>query len=1371
LGEADVSEDFTELYELRRTFSRLDEFVTKNGKAQSPEDRLDIVRAVIAPIAELHGLGIAHRDIGLHNLWHASDNKSVVLSGLSASFFPERGTINELRELLQGSNIRLPEDEMRMDGDIFDPFKQDVFMLAAVAYRVLFPESTLPLDAQKILHWQEPISDAYSGTVSQWLQKALSWDPSARFANAAEQLAALNEITKQSAPSDEDAAITWQAIVEGDFIKRGWSQLQMYTKFPPDQGEDPGASQVLRYRCTVIGRPAQLKLWQQVAPNATTYGLNRRIANFRARVENVAKGGIPTPRILDFGLLESGGLFVVTTMEPGDSWRATCERATIAQRTRLAMALVKAVTVLHEQQLAHGDIHPGNLLARLPVELSSREESPIVVLLDLLDYGEHSQPFNVEYGPPNPAGADAFARDRFAVYKLVEELLDPDADENLRKELQIGLGQPQGIPVSLVPLQNELKRLIEPPAPPESVESLDLITVSWRGVRGPSDGFILEPDEGAYYVDCKWDRRDGHLLNCYVTGINGAVTFAVDPEGRALKSVRVRTPIPLSDLVSASSKSVASIRRPLKILDSAEVDGGHKSVLDVLLGLDPVVAMLDKRFSQVAQPADENLPEPTSVPTEAVWRSLLETESASLLRLEVTGSVEEDRDGLLRVPYLSEDNRPMDFASDDRVFVSIDDDTYLATLNIIETTPDQLVLDPNRSWARKLIKPGGVLRLESVQSKASRDRRARAIERVLDRASVLPDLAGYFDTQNPASTGPMTTRPLEARIRELYDSPEHQLNDRQVDAFQHLVERGPVGVLQGPPGTGKTTFVGAFIHYLFSELHVRNVLLVGQSHTAVDAVAQKARAMCELHSLPLSVVRMGQERMVATEMLDAHSRAIQRQMRHSFHREFEHRIEIFSERLGLPARFVTEIAVLHRTLDSIFASAHRYQDELSRSRSESEGTGSASRTAEIQAQLDEVRSLAERIVRKRFPDHADGLLSAESPWDAILDHTLEIHGVNNPAAVSRLRALLSLSQEWLSVLHTGQANYDQFLVQTRQLVCGTLVGMGQKQLGVAESEFDWVIVDEAARAQASELMIPLQSGHRVLLVGDHKQLPPVYEPEHVRAASKKLHISEEVIRQTDFERAFRATQGVTLTTQYRMVEPICELVSSCFYEDDGVDLRTGRCPSPAWCSKLPSPLDVPVSWVDSGAGPNSTGEEDRGQGRYVNVHEARLVMRLLRYLASGETIHHLRIVAKGIGQSIGVITMYRAQKELLEKELRKAEWAAPLRGLIRVDTVDSYQGQESSFIILSLVRDNAAERQGFMLDPSRINVSLSRAQERLVIVGASQMWRRRNKRDPLGRVLRFIEERVSANDNRYVTTGDLELTEQQPVLQEVSESD
>jgi hypothetical protein len=100
---------------------------------------------------------------------------------------------------------------------------------------------------------------------------------------------------------------------------------------------------------------------------------------------------------------------------------------------------------------------------------------------------------------------------------------------------------------------------------------------------------------------------------------------------------------------------------------------------------------------------------------------------------------------------------------------------------------------------------------------------------------------------------------------------------------------------------------------------------------------------------------------------------------------------------------------------------------------------------------------------------------------------------------------MGMSYEWIERLGMLHGNFEEFLARTRSLVCGTCVGLGRTQFGIARNSYDWVIVDEAARATPGELAVAIQSGRRVLLVGDHRQLPPFYSLpviDHLSATTK-----------------------------------------------------------------------------------------------------------------------------------------------------------------------------------------------------------------------------------------------------------------------------
>ena len=95
-------------------------------------------------------------------------------------------------------------------------------------------------------------------------------------------------------------------------------------------------------------------------------------------------------------------------------------------------------------------------------------------------------------------------------------------------------------------------------------------------------------------------------------------------------------------------------------------------------------------------------------------------------------------------------------------------------------------------------------------------------------------------------------------------------------------------------------------------------------------------------------------------------------------------------------------------------------------------------------------------------------------------------------------------------------------------------------------------------------------------------------------------------------------------------------------------------------------------------------------------------------------------------------------------------WRDSFKSLVKIDTVDSYQGKENRIVIVSITRNDPELSPGFLRSPNRINVALSRAMDRLIIVGAADMWRMKNSTLPLGRVLSFIENEANQADFRII---------------------
>jgi superfamily I DNA and/or RNA helicase len=365
--------------------------------------------------------------------------------------------------------------------------------------------------------------------------------------------------------------------------------------------------------------------------------------------------------------------------------------------------------------------------------------------------------------------------------------------------------------------------------------------------------------------------------------------------------------------------------------------------------------------------------------------------------------------------------------------------------------------------------------------------------------------------------------------------------------------------------------------------------------------------------------------------------------------------------------------------------------------------------------------------------------------------------------------MVGLSREWLDVLSSTRANFQNFLVKTRTLVCGTCVGIGRLHYGISENIYDWVIIDEAARSSASELAIAMQVGRRILLVGDHMQLPPMYEEDHLKAVNRKLpKVSEAEISISDFERCFLSPYGKevgqTLPYQYRMAPAIGGMVSCCFYHNM---LKTKRDKPISWVQNLPPYLGRTVTWIDTASIGSRSYEQQSIGSRWqspskMNEHEISVVLQLVAKIIESDSF--VDLMENRHEPPIGIICMYDKQRSEMLKKFNQADWSRALleKQLVKIDTVDGYQGKENSIIIVSLVRNNKQQQIGFLAEQfpaatKRTNVAISRAKERLYLVGASRMFTEPNENSALGKVYSYIQSH-SLEDDDFVILNSNEIT-------------
>ena len=283
---------------------------------------------------------------------------------------------------------------------------------------------------------------------------------------------------------------------------------------------------------------------------------------------------------------------------------------------------------------------------------------------------------------------------------------------------------------------------------------------------------------------------------------------------------------------------------------------------------------------------------------------------------------------------------------------------------------------------------------------------------------------------------------------------------------------------------------------------------------------------------------------------------------------------------------------------------------------------------------------------------------------------------------------------------------ESIFADARVIAC-TLTGSAHHLL--TGRRFGTLFIDEAAQALEASCWIAIQKADRVILAGDHRQLPPT-----VKSPAALSGGLDKTLMQTICENKPRCVS--MLTVQYRMADDIMQFPNQEFYDgllqsDPGVKYRGIL----DW--------DTAVEWVEAGGEesppfrfPFEEGETLAPDGlSRINPVEAELALQTLHdYI---ERIGKDRILYERL--DIGIISPYKGQVHLLRKMLRKDSYWKPLRHLISINTVDGFQGQERDIILISMVRQNEQGQVGFLADLRRMNVAITRARMKLIIIGHS----------------------------------------------------
>lgn len=1335
--KGEITAEYIDLFELFPQQKRFDQFVGGyNGENLSTERRLGLVQLLLDKFAQLHKVGIAHRDLGNHSIWLSADDK-ITLSGFATAYFSSEETVGDIREILEVSGDLAKSHFPLSDGIKLTPYQYDVRSLAVLAWHIIQAKRISPVSLDEM---KNKLADE-TAWYAEILREALSDIP---FKSAVDFLDKFNQAKPEQAVD-----------FSFDFTK-----LEPFT-------HDINHSRAYREDDDFIVETSEkevycsngllVKAWLNADPQ-TDSSKARVVLNW---LENMAKLANLSPdylpKIREFGIAKkSGCLFAVSDFIDGHSWQDICKLdLSDEQKQVLIHQFIQNIEHLHSLGFTHGDLKPDNVLVTI------EDDSVQLHILDILDFSPSGQSqFNTEYSPEFDHPTEK-QRDNFAVMKMACELLGVEWNRSSESFAEVAEVIQQEYSDSQTAFIS-LARFKEALNPKPSTLMID-ITVSGHESFPP---IAIYPENGELFVQFEKSKQGdvlvqfiglGGVLKAFYSVKDKQFTHALAPINR--------------DYISKRDKdnSVMSLTLGLNITygSYSEMTTLNHSLKTNEQFIHTINQFITKHISK--QPEEEHIEEFEVLETEIVdaeiavpfieqrpsiqklWQAILDTETEALPSITASEALQKTENGDCYIPYDGEIN-PLDQFKRDEVVEAIgksEDGEKTFKYGVVNIAKSQLnelhIKSKGLTNSANNIQADTPIYLQSKQNKASYTRRKNALQRILDGESAVKNLVHYFDEHCILPSEKYDIHVSDEEFKR-YDQPEKNvsLNEAQRIAFQRLIANGPLSLLQGPPGTGKTEFIAAFVHYLFDVQKVRNILLVSQSHEAVNTAAERIRKHCQRLGTDLQLVRFSNREIADSEILeDVFSPNLVGQKRAQLNVNKIGNICQLGRSMGLPEDYLrkrTELAF------DIGVQVRRYQKIVKSSKDQT---------------VDEDEKRLRKKLEKSIKEQAQAMgLRELVEIDEILPKFIsELDHKHNIQPIENIQAgkLIDLTQDMLEALSNERTNYDEFLARSRQLVIGTCVGIGQRHIGIADNLYDWVIVDEAARSISSELAIAMQSGTRILLVGDHKQLPPLYSEEHKNALARRLGISKrgEELDQalgSDFERVFLSEYGkqtcATLKTQYRMAPAIGSLVSACFYENV---LENGKTDNdvPNIYFMLPERIKSCVTWLDTTSLPNAYHEQGKS-GSLSNRAEADVIIGILQDLANDETFMNSEPVQKCLEkneQAIGVICMYGEQKKLIRKKFNERSWNNDFRRLVKIDSVDSYQGKENRVIILSLTRYDKTYSTGFLHLPNRINVALSRAMDKLVIVGAKTVWEQpKNSKTPLAKVLRFIQKQNNPQD-------------------------
>lgn len=773
------------------------------------------------------------------------------------------------------------------------------------------------------------------------------------------------------------------------------------------------------------------------------------------------------------------------------------------------------------------------------------------------------------------------------------------------------------------------------------------------------------------------------------------------------------------------------------------------------------------------------------------WKNILELERKQISQeksvLNYYNLKINEEDASLEIQIKTDRAYELNYTSDDMLQMTTRKNIhrYIDVGHMREYSNGRMLIDMIPQVDYSNIAPSGEISISMRMAEIALDRQRRALKSIQYKENVNPEISEIIF--NPA----IATSKNNLILME-NDCKSKEIDRSKLISLEKALSADNMFLLQGPPGTGKTTFISELVYQILNgnDKYRGNpdakILISSQSHVAVDHSLAKIKKLIP----DIKMIRIG--------ILDKLAESSREYTLDIFCREWTQKVienckealARYKQAIGIDESLQEKNSIINE-IESIDQEMTKLTDEIKEVETELERVNVldskwkfVNEKVETMKQMVAIKTagVTEKHLSQIIDEFTENLSGLNDKLASVIDESIalteqktelqehyvsikeelgvkghemeewkKLLGVSSEEDYQRTREGIqvalkenkkkyakyskveSLCKEWQKRVTQGDGLLQESIADST-LVGATCLGIASLSSDI-EFNFDWVIVDEAGKATPPEILVPICLGRKVVLVGDHKQLPPVVDEALLKLQDKgQKNISKEDLELSLFEYLEKSLNDDCkniLDEQYRMNPVIGNLISKLFYD--------GKLVSKTSKEEKTIPLKIyeskPLIWLSTAS--RSDRKEERISDSYRNICEAKLIFEQL--LKIDEELGELKLK-----KETAIIAGYRGQRDKLTR-LYESSYKARFHNMsIEINTVDAFQGRETDIVFYSVVRSNDNGKLGFLKDIRRLNVAFSRARELLVVVGDHHCAQRRldidGKENPFIGIIRFIRD-------------------------------